>query len=127
MQSNIVDVYLLGSSLGDLLSRARASRGLSGSSCACRTPCPSRTAKKIPSASAYRRHRLLVCAVQQKNQSTQKLRETGSLRDGALLDHESVLQDYDDTYMDTEITTTIPLLTVNFSQPRVLVIHWFRL
>jgi hypothetical protein len=62
-----------------------------------------------------------------KNQSTQKLRETGSLRDGALLDHESVLQDYDDTYMDTEITTTIPLLTVNFSQPRVLVIHWFRL
>jgi hypothetical protein len=30
------------------------------------------------------------------------------LRDGALLDHESILQDYDDTYVDTEIATTVP-------------------
>jgi hypothetical protein len=30
------------------------------------------------------------------------------LRDGALLDHEFVSQGYDDTYVDTEIATTVP-------------------
>jgi hypothetical protein len=30
------------------------------------------------------------------------------LRDGALLDHESVSQDYGDTYVDTVIVTTVP-------------------